>query len=322
MAYKNALNMLDRGIRYYNQANQVYKTFKPKSRPRTNSSKKPSSISNTTTNQHDFTRQYRYKRMPKYRRRRWKKFVRKVRAAIETASETKVHLINELATSLSGAGTQQWHSCMLYGNNGADVLNQTLGSEDLLRITNAQFGTADSRSYKINFKSAVLDWSLTNTGTTSLEVDLYHVVFNHNDLSASLAASVTSAEDTTATLSGGTSLELSDRGATLFDFPTLTSRTKMKILKKLKFFISPQQTITHQLRDPKNHAFSTSQTKINAQGTTNQGWIMPKMTQGLVAVYKTTAGNQGTAGSVAIGCTRNYKYHVIDTTGAQDTSSS
>ena len=105
-------------------------------------------------------------------------FVKKVRAAIETASETKVHLINESSSMTSAVNAQQFHVCMLYGNNGADVLNQCLGMEDLLRITNSQFGTADPRSYKINFKSAVLDWSFTNTGTTSVELDLYHLAFN------------------------------------------------------------------------------------------------------------------------------------------------
>lgn len=135
---------------------------------------------NGITIQKDAILQYKKKRMPKYKRRRWVKFIRKVEAATrDEGTQTIVFNDRGLRTG-SGANSQQWGIVHLYGNCGIDaVSDEEVGKRDLDRIK-TEIGNPNTQ--KIKFKSAVLDVTFQAINSTSgfaqpVEVDVYHIVY-------------------------------------------------------------------------------------------------------------------------------------------------
>lgn len=281
-----------------------------------------------TTGQYDTKVQYRKRRMPKYKKRRWRKFVKKVTAVQKRSLGTRTLLRNSQLTTITDAGKPQaFLSAFLYGSRGIADNSDGCGNQDLNQIVAAELSTLPN-NLKFTVYSAILDITLTNvsgviqdtTFTPSLEVDIYHVKFYKEAQFQDFGALHVSARNNDAQLPNTSSAAtsrvwLETRGATLFDMPILIQKSGMKIWKKTKVFLPPGAQATYQIRNPRNFEFSAQDIR---EVTTLNSFIYPARTEGVIVVFKPVTNLNGPAGvfaqttRLAMGVTRKYNY-VVDT---------
>lgn len=263
--------------------------------------------------------------MPRFKKRRWKIFKRKVLAVSEKSLGSKTVLFNDRLNDAAN----------VINNNGQLAVNVALypfnsGTKTYLRdITRILNNDPDiGTSGKIIFQSGVLDMTCCNTSiknpTSSpnasppaLEVDVYEIIAykQFEKLGAAGGGDVlqvlTEGDlDTPIILPGNTSLQINDRGSTPFDFPSAISEYGLKILKKTKYFLSVGQTFTYQMRDPTRHVVDATNKDIVAGN-------IPKMTKWLFINHKVTPCTNGDESfpdvqSLSIGLSRKYMYKVND----------
>lgn len=282
------------------------------------------------TFEHDRQRIYRKKRMPKGKRRRWVKFVRKVNAVDERDLGTRTVVNNRsVQVSLTSANTQMVSDFGLYGQSSANSwmndLAQIVDLENTADPTSAA-GINVGDGTKFMFQSGVLDLTARNTTTFNngteqvpatdavLEVDVYDIVsgcqWNNTGVTANSIIDVFNdgSAETKVLNNGANAIEIADRGATPWDVPHALSKYKLKILKKTKYRIGYGNTITYQVRDPKRHV--SSKARLNeATGANKPGWtrhvmfiikLVPGLTQGGLQNEYTT--------QMDFGITRKYMY--------------
>lgn len=172
---------------------------------------------NGITQQHDQATVYRKKTMPRYKKRKWRAFVKKVNAVHEKELGVARYLFNDkfditnaAAQGNPGFGTvglQNIYAAHLYGGtrgNGS-ITGFNTGTSDLLEIwAKAPVSTSytgapppageflnqqPGNTSKLKFISAILDMTVTADGsnTVPLEIDLYHIAYRknwNNDLAA------------------------------------------------------------------------------------------------------------------------------------------
>lgn len=270
------------------------------------------------TGNYDKVTQYSYKRMPGGQRRKWKKFSKQVNAVVQKSVGTRTVVFNDTLFREAGIGNQTWVATALYGFCGRDLGLSDKGFRDVYRICNNDSDVMNQNSdggnpAKIQFKSGVIDLTMRNTGTNSLEVDLYEInVMTDATKESCFSDSVSAAELFTNNIpSATTQVTLSNRGVTLFDLPYLISTDRLKIYKKKKFFLPVGATATHQHRDPRNHAFNASEININ-DSPAESSYGRRKMTQLFVMVFKSVVGSDvDTPGQLTVGVTRKYAYSVV-----------
>jgi len=276
----------------------------------TKTSKKRPSGNYGVTNQHDVKTIYRKKFMPKYKKRKWISFVKKVNAVTEKQYATQTVLFNQNTSKTNTAGNQDYMSCWLYGRNGdVGAAGSEPGITDLATIFNT---VATQATERLIFKSAVLDLTITNNASVTCEVDIYHVRLRKDDVADTFVDAVQKAEFVTGTLPTYTSLIMTKRGCTPFEFPTLISNIGMSILKKTKIFMPGGGTSTYQLRDPRQKRFGREDV-VN-----DPTFIMPYHTQGLIIMFKPVAGLQDSLATLNIGVTRKFSFIKMDKNYVQD----
>lgn len=255
-----------------------------------------------TTNQYDKKVQYVKKRMPYRKRKRWVKFTKKVRAVLEKTLGTNTQILNSTLASTIAAGSdnQNWMVLHLYGRNGNSTPNVELGCNDL----NYMISNDTRIGSNIIFKSAVLDATLVNSGSIGLEVDVYQIMYRDETKYLNFGGILATALGGTGVIgTSGTNINLSTRGATLFDLPVLIKMGKITILKKTKIFLPAGNTSTFQMRDAKQYKIDKTNTVSDSDG-----YLMNPLTQSVVIVYKKLAGQSATAAALTVGCTRKYSY--------------
>lgn len=268
---------------------------------------------NGVTSQYDTRWVYKKKSMPKYKRRRWIRFCKKVNASLFKDIGTKTIVRNGQLTQAWTDDGQRMFTATIYGADGGGNVLLQQGNDDLKTIFNTDTALNDSTAKAI-FGSAVLDLTIQNASytetnqNTGLEIDIYDVVFRKQADCSSFHAMVTNAGVNTNTISGMTALTIADRGVTLFEFPNLGSQG-MKILSKKKYFLSKGQVCTYQLRDPKNHKIVKS-----SIDTYDDNFIAPGLTRTLVIIVKgvPVAFPATVTKEAFIGVTRKYSYKQID----------
>lgn len=309
MRRNNYRNNLLRGIKAgYRVAKTAYDMRRSLQKQRTRKN-----VSNTfsgVTTQHDVKRVYKKKYMPSRKRRQWKKFTKKVKAAIDDRG-TKTVVFNDLGVFVlnnivASIRRQQYNSCHLYAHNGTLTADE-LGSQDLKRIFDND--TSIGTTGKIVMKSAVLDLTFTNVGTGTysgpLEVDVYELQYNRgapSNYNSGLAAIFNTGIIDTGILGAATNKpDLSYRGVTLFDNPDALSDGKIKIVSKTKHIVSNTQSFTYQVRDPRNYT-------LEKDTFTSAGFIN-NMTKSVMFIVKPTMATVATeVFGYTVGCTRSYKY--------------
>lgn len=282
-----------------------------------------SALNSVVTRQHDFQGQYRYKKMPRYKKRRWRRFVKKVAAVQLKQAGLKTVLFNSRDTYSNSAGTQNSFCLALYGLSGT-IDNSgawpVLGMNDMYRIFKndpdiVQIGAAPGnvpKSGKLQFGSGVLDFTIRNlSDTIEAELDIYFGWFKKDDDPADAKNNTnpiykyqTAAVDLVA--GGNSQINLGVRGATLFDKPSGLSQTGYHITKKTKMLLAPGQSTFLQHRDPKNHMLDW----VNIQ---DRGYAKRGLTFGAWIVFKpsVTASDDAVV-TLGVGCTRKYSYAVVE----------
>jgi len=312
MAYrKQARRMLGYGIRKTLQYGpRAYKAYSQIKSANKNTSRSMMGVSQ----HHDSKMQYRKRRMPYKKKRNWKKFVRKVQAANERSLGTKTIVFNKSVTGTStAANAQNWIIASLYGSNGTSATSE-LGAADLYQIFQQAY-LSTKETQKLTFKSAVLDITLTNTGTTKLEVDLYVLNYWGEPAYGSFNAAATLADGTTPVMNPNgsgffSSLNIGQRGVTLFDMPELIRNGKFTIQKKVKYWIDVADTATFQIRDPKTHVVSETDVLQTAV------WANARLTQSIFVNFKPVAGATDAGNSLTMGATRKYSLNSVDSEDA------
>lgn len=279
--------------------------------------KKKSGTTNTTTTQYDTTMQYRKKRMPRYKKKKWIAFTRKVNAVIGKSLASQTVVLNQTASRTLGEedNGQSHVAAMLYGKAGRWTPGGTVaevGLDDLYQMCKDR--ADDNRQW--HYQSAVLDITARNTGSTGLEVDLYFVSFGEDNLGARcIQDGFEDAENETSTISASyTGLRLNQRGTTLFDLPVWLKSHKVKIWNKRKYFLPQGSTFTYQYRDPKFHKIHQSRVKefipnniIENEAQYAPSFVYPYLTKGVIVVFKKLPGEVGSA-TLTVGATRKYMY--------------
>lgn len=284
------------------------------------------------TVQHDSRRIYRRKRMPAKRRRRWKSFVKKVNYVNEKDMGTRTVIFSTLTDITDQTPGYQSVICFsLYGQKSSLGLHNDLQKISTLENTGnptAAAGATVSKQSHIYFQSGVLDLTLRNTSykydglqnvsapEAQLEVDVYEM-YCRQDFSTSgadytsLGPGIQNEQNQELAIGGiGSPVNIYGRGVTPFDCPTALSRLGIKILKKTKYFIPNQNTITYQIRDP------SRKTCLIREIGDEDGANKPKWTKWIMVIAKLvpelvkgTNPNTYTE-QLQCGVTRKYMYKV------------
>lgn len=313
----------------WNVGSKIYSAYKGSSNSK-KSIKAPGRDFGGVTSQHDARTIYRAKKMPYRKKKKWVQFTKKV-AAVEISNRAKSTLLINTSTSLIiPADTQAWSESHLYSMKGTDVGCRDIDIllEDIQtykrRVTPGNILTADGGKEVVNpndnafedtrkellFASGTIDNTYTNSGSVGIEMDLYTIIYKrqstgtHGSFLSAVATNsnyvspinVVSINDSVI----ASQIDLTSRGATLFDLPYGMSRTGAKILKKEKFFIAPGNSITKNVRDPKNHSYRMDTPDLVYQ---NKGY-----TQSYVACFKVVTNPLLDSGSMTLKSTRSYKY--------------
>lgn len=274
------------------------------------------SITNYVTTQKDASLQYRKKRMPYRKRRAWKKFYKKVQHVNLSQLGTNTVVWNRIYTVTNAAGAQGVGWTALYGKNGEQAPSNGAGMADLFKV---QDGNTDlPPGSKVHFKSAVLDMTMTNKGTVPVELDVYDMVFWDEADFQSPQLLFENAQNATGTLPNGApivALTLDQRGVTPFDLPLAISLGKIKILRKMKYFLPAEDSVTYQVRDPRNRTLATRHIRPT---NVNTSFVQPGWTRVILTIHKPTAGNQASLVPLHIGATRKYSFAIESSSLAQD----
>lgn len=273
------------------------------------------------TSQRDYKNQYRYKRRPRYQRRRWQNFVKKTQAVLMKSVGTRTVVRNTTISQQTNATYNQQMLIMhLYGHRGTEQSNEC-GTKDISDII-----ANDSRlatSCKVHFDTGVMDITFRNvppgeeqTSTRSMEVDIYEIIHRDETKLSGFGSLMAVAEQATPQINSTPEpLSIYERGVTLFDIPAAIKLTKMRILKKTKIFLPMGQTFTYQIRDARNWVCSS----VDSDDT--DGFVEPNRTKTVLAVFKpvvSPGGENPLDVRLDAGVTRKYKYKIIEDTTDQD----
>lgn len=299
-----------KAARFVGGAYQVARQFK-KGRSYQKNNRKKTIYGGGVSTQHDQSMQYRRKNMPRYKKNSWKNFTKKVKAVIGASLGTYTIVSNSSGDFKAAGDAQEFGSFVLCGRGGEDKFGD-VGNRDLEDIA-----SATPLSGQIMLRSAILDCTFTNIGSTKIEMDIYHVRYGNENQSKNLSEAYNESYNRTVSTSlivqtgtTGSNLTMASRGATPFNFPQAISACGMKILKKTKYFVPVGDCITYQLRDPRNYTYKRSATAEGPAGQIDNGFVIPYKTQGLIVVIKNIIRNAGTPAQLSYGVTRSYTYAI------------
>jgi len=276
------------------------------------------------TTQHDVRGVYHKKTMPRYKKRRWVKFSRRVHFVAEKDLGTRTVVFNASYNFLNtDSGNHGIAYAALYPGNGSTFLADlnTISTIENSADPTSALGETVSASSKFLFQSGILDITCRNTTTRldaelgpvtegKLEVDVYEFYSRRqwSDAVTTYATPITMFEKgtgNTARIGGaGNHITPQSRGVTPFDVPLAISYFRLKILKKTKYFLEAGGTFTYQIRDPKNRMIPGYQRRdLLAQKGITKGVFM--IAKGLVS------GGAIPATDFAVYSNRHYTFTVL-----------
>lgn len=273
------------------------------------------------TDQYDRSNIYVKRRMPRGKRRSWKKWTRKVHAVAEKDLGSRTWLRNGVANLFGAnpaANIQTVGEIALYPCRG-----QTTIDEDLTTLVAED--TTIPTAGRIIFQSAVLDLTIVNRSTVEggggipVELDVYVITarksFQSNAVGRDLLGAFTDGFNDTTNIGGaGTGISITRRGVTPFEATQALSKYGMKIWKKTKYTIGSTQSITYQMRDPKRHVYEKAFIEDNSLSANIKGTKFLFFVARLQPGYASGAGTQL---DVDIGYTKKYMYKVDESNGDQ-----
>jgi len=213
----------------------------------------------SVTQQRDSKVQYVRKRMPRWKKRPWVKFVKKV-DWISNHRQTHFTLCRHFTYASTSVANAQNIACEqvhfgFYGNS-TRINNQI---DDWL-FNQGLTTTALRKGKKFFISSLTDDYTVKNSGTTDAEVDVYELICIrdlHYSVGTTSGDYPTMEEILAELLSDdktGTVAGLSTIGVNPFNVASF-SRV-FKVLKKIKHFLTPGAFFTHQVRTSKDKMYS------------------------------------------------------------------
>lgn len=272
---------------------------------------------------------YRKKNMPRRRKRRWIKYIKKVDAASEKDLGTRTVVFND----------KFYWDLIGTDNDGLQIRAQIAlypCKSTVPHLTDVSKMLTDpslSTTSKVIMKSAVLDITGVNNSYTkasdnaasvpwTVELDCYEISCSQ-DFESQIGnfnlvdAFVEGATDTASiAIPGSTGLTLSNRGVSPWDLPSALSEFGIKIWKKTKYELGPGKSFTYQVRDSRRRVLDKA--KYEDYKATN----IPGYTRWLLMIIKLVPGYP--SGSiynycrVDFGITRKYSYKVKEQSGDAD----
>lgn len=292
------------------------------------------------TQQRDDKVSYRKRRMPKKKRRQWRKFVKKCEAVEIKGRGLQIAKYNQNGVNsipVPALG-QVYNACHLYGaavtsqgEPGArdlkllsnDVL--TIGEAWIKRIggdVNQTLGFTKNKT-EIRMQSAQLDLYLKNTSSVVLLFEIYHLWYNRTTNAPSFAEGAFETfnneqikqEWDGSNLTNMTQCNLNSFNATLFDENQLISYLGATVRSVRQVYIGAGEIHHMQIRDPKNYNIDLNKYQ-NLEGQNVTGYVDPKLTETYLIVVKNI--DSSTAGSFTYNACRTYRYTVegVKTTAA------
>lgn len=324
-SYSTRFNPYEKGVKtLVNVGKLAYKGYKSY-KSYANKKVKDSPYQGVTT-QHDRANVYKKKYMPRRRKTQWKSFVRKVQAVNMKDRGLVTALFNSVFNPVaSSASAQLITELHLYGGNSTDAVNSP-GVADLSQIVlndwNTRFGTnltgtvtlersLTPATDNIQIESAILDATITNNNSTTVEIDVYTIYHKkytkgaftslkdvYSKAASSVYTDVVESESVAQSL-----LTLDSRGCTPFDLGKGSSLANLVISRKEKYLISAGQAITLQMRDAKNR-------RLNPQDiltSTSPCYKYSDWTRSYLIIGKKLVEDANPM-SLRMGVTRTYKY--------------
>lgn len=196
--------------------------------------------------QNDMALRYQRKRMPRRRRRAWKRFGRKVKHVMLQMQPLRMYVSDNLGSRTTwSADAQAIFGATLLGT-------QITNNDEVLQVFKDAYSTATaaaSTSYSIYIKSACLDVQLTNGDATyPCYLDVYYLRPRKPWESADQIGSVfTNSYGEMQTITANTA---TNPAVTAFQNPIFCSY--FKITKKVEHLLAPGQTRSLQVRLPMN----------------------------------------------------------------------
>lgn len=229
------------------------------------------------TYDNDFKTDYRYKRMPRRKRRAWKKFTKKVDAVINKSQGLKKHLYTRVFNTSSPTSQTFYDSAMLYTPDArVDTLDADIGTMFREMLPAGSFddaynlATVGDISSFLRFESAVMEVTWTNNGVAPLIIDLYYVrcrkdfpltstnvqnnaqgIYNLGFLKQERVEDIN--DGNVPFVTGQTAIQY---GTTPFQSPLFCQH--YKVLTKQKLVIAPGNTISRTLKDSKNRRINAT----------------------------------------------------------------
>lgn len=217
--------------------------------------------------------QYRKKRMPRRRRRRWVRFAKKTQSVINKSLGSNQFVSNSrqggISWNAAGNSTtilnQKWNTFDLFARNG-DGSNSFLASM-LGQLFNLDASSDDRR---LMIDSGCIDFTLrfdghstvdpetgsvsgVSTGPIALELDIYEIVYGATTKdNASFYNDIQDAMN----VAFGSTLQEEQRGVTLFQAPVLSSVYRAKIIRKRRLILGVGQVENFQFRTARNKSIS------------------------------------------------------------------
>jgi hypothetical protein len=298
------------------------------------------------TRQYDSKLIYVRKSMPRWKRRRWTSFVKKVGAVASRGEGTRTVVFKPpifsdftLSQNLQMRQTFGLYTCRSTVSF-LDHIHRIAKLENTGDQTSFQGGTVYP-STKYKFRSGVADFTFTNRSTLNdepsaitdepanfcpLEIDLYEIVAR-KDASYVFAGNPTELENLTGMIEykgrrlidnetpypalSATDTSMIQRGMTPFEFTEGLSYFGIKVLKKTKHFLKVGDYFTYQMRDARNHVMTKE--KMEAK----LGCNYPGKTKFLYMVVKPVAGAVNLGPSIGqitprifVGHTYKYTYKI------------
>lgn len=275
-----------------------------------------------TTSQYDHKVQYRKKRGNKRKRKQWKRFARKVKAVEKQDRGLQTVIMNNSKTFLGLSGQQVMTEAHLWSNYSAD---NTAGLQDKLWVYDFSANGTDeqitgsgatpytvsavinNRSKEFNMSSMVMDVTYSNTSATGCEMDLYEIGYKknadarYNSFEAGIVDATATTRPIQAAVPAASDFDVPSykfRGVTLFDLSQAISTMGFKIYKKEKFFIPAGNTVTKQIRVPKQFLVKGNTQNLNC--------FQNSLTRSLIGIAK-SVDTEGVP-SITQKWTRTYRY--------------
>lgn len=273
------------------------------------------------TAQYDRKNLYRKKRMPRRKKKAWKKFKSKVTAVEISNRGLTSRVFNSEMSVLVQPASQDYIAVHLYGVAGTAGANE-LGENDLatvfeyddnLRRTGTTapnimtHGNASQLTDSIRMQSAILDITMINPSDKLLIVDCYHLWYSQESVYANLTSVLsggvaTTQQVTAAGANVGSAPNLTLFGTSLFDLSRALSLGCIKVMGVKQYLLGAKQVVTDQIRDSKNYT-------INPYYLRNVGvFAKPKYTETLLFVARNP--DEETSASLQIFATRHYRYSI------------